>query len=168
MLAGAARLRGDPERASSALETIEELARDTVGELDRLLAPLRERRRRDSARPRVPADTRRAPRVVRPASRSGGRPAAAAGGHVDQAAYRILQEALTNAARHGSGTAHVDLGSATPCGADSHQPCRRRSRAAGGGHGLIGMRERAALTGGDARDRRGRGCFRVHAACRTR
>ena len=31
-------------------------------------------------------------------------------GPVDRAAYRILQEALTNAARHGAGSAEVTLG----------------------------------------------------------
>jgi signal transduction histidine kinase len=69
---------------------------------------------------------------------------------VDLAAYRIVQEALTNALRHSGGTrATVDVtygtrqveiavrddGAAT---AGGHEP----------GHGLIGMRERAALYGG--------------------
>ena len=33
----------------------------------------------------------------------------ALGAAVDQAAYRILQESLTNAARHGAGDTHVDV-----------------------------------------------------------
>ena len=82
----------------------------------------------------------------------------------DQAAYRILQEALTNAARHGSrqrplelrfGDAAVEL--------TRHQPRRPSAAAAGGGHGLIGMRERATLLGGSLDAERANGAFRVRA-----
>jgi signal transduction histidine kinase len=83
----------------------------------------------------------------------------------DQAAYRISQEALTNAARHGTGTADVVL----DFGADEldmtitnpvlgHNGC-----SGGGGHGLIGMRERAALLGGSLTVQRSNGTFNVHA-----
>jgi signal transduction histidine kinase len=69
--------------------------------------------------------------------------------NVDRGAYRILQEALTNAARHGAGEAEVrlrfepdalELSVANPL-ADA--PAGR-----GNGHGVIGMRERADLLGG--------------------
>jgi signal transduction histidine kinase len=72
---------------------------------------------------------------------------------VDLAAYRIVQESLTNAIRHaGPATAEVSL-----CyGADelriSVTDTGRGPAAAGagasGGHGLAGMRERAATVGG--------------------
>jgi signal transduction histidine kinase len=80
------------------------------------------------------------------------------------AAYRILQEALTNAARHGSGTADVrmsygpaavDIEVSNPVGA------RRRS---GGGLGIVGMRERAALLDGTLEAAAGEaGTFRLSA-----
>ncbi len=65
------------------------------------------------------------------------------------ALYRVLQEALTNAARHGGGAAAVELGT-SEIGLNlrvenslGHQPVRS-SR----GSGLIGMRERIVAAGG--------------------
>jgi signal transduction histidine kinase len=71
---------------------------------------------------------------------------------VDLAAYRIVQESLTNARRHAPGAAvEVELG----YGEDM---LRLRVRDDGpgpsggrGGHGLVGMRERAAAAGGSLR-----------------
>ena len=85
--------------------------------------------------------------------------------NVDRGAYRILQEALTNAARHGNGSAEVlvsfqpaalELTVINPIGV----PTNRQD---GAGHGVVGMRERADLLGGslDAAAQAGR--FRVHA-----
>jgi signal transduction histidine kinase len=69
----------------------------------------------------------------------------------DLAAYRIVQEALTNARRHAPG-ADVDV---ELCYADDALHLRVRDHGAGppasedlDGHGLLGMRERAALAGG--------------------
>jgi signal transduction histidine kinase len=69
----------------------------------------------------------------------------------DLAAYRIVQEALTNARRHAPG-ADVDV---ELCYADEALQLRVRDYGAGPpageaveGHGLLGMRERATLAGG--------------------
>ena len=72
---------------------------------------------------------------------------------MDLAAYRILQEALTNARRHAPGAA-VDV--ELRYQADT---VRLRVRDTGpgpaaggpGGHGVLGMRERAAMVGGTLR-----------------
>ncbi|GAA0327018.1 sensor histidine kinase [Actinoallomurus spadix] len=75
-------------------------------------------------------------------------------GGVGLSAYRILQESLSNAMRHAPGAAvRVDI---------AYEPDALRLRVhngpgnepdrvvrAGGGHGLVGMRERAAMLGGE-------------------
>src|SRR5204863_286547 len=68
---------------------------------------------------------------------------------VDRAAYRILQEALTNAARHGGGSAAVAIRFGPQVlELTVTNPLSGSSSAAGGGHGIVGMRERAGLLGG--------------------
>ncbi len=73
---------------------------------------------------------------------------------VELAAYRIVQEALTNSRRHAPGAAvDVELRYA-----DDALRVRVRDNGPGpapvppdGGHGLLGMRERAAAVGGELR-----------------
>src|SRR5262249_26262419 len=87
------------------------------------------------------------------------------GAAADQAAFRILQEALTNAARHGTGEARVDLAygdkwlelSVTNPVPAGHAPPSAR------GQGLVGMRERATLLGGTLDAGRVNGVFHVRA-----
>ncbi|MEN3615772.1 histidine kinase [Plantactinospora sp. ZYX-F-223] len=155
--AGAARLLHgrDPERTLRAIGTIEEVARDTVGEIDRMVRALR----RYDGDLRTPADLSAIDELVDRHRRMGltvevtmhgERPARVRG--ASQAAYRILEEALTNAARHGDGTAAVDLRYA----ADTIEISVSNGCRPGGaqrpdgteGHGIVGMRERAALLGG--------------------
>jgi signal transduction histidine kinase len=87
------------------------------------------------------------------------------GAAADQAAFRILQEALTNAARHGSGSARINLAfgdewlELTVTNPTSSEP----SPPLDGGHGLVGMRERATLLGGTLDAGRANGVFRVRA-----
>ncbi|TDB72500.1 sensor histidine kinase, partial [Actinomadura sp. KC216] len=74
---------------------------------------------------------------------------------VELAAYRIVQEALTNARRHAPGAAvDVDV-DYTPGALRVSVRDNGPGPAAGGagpaGHGLLGMRERAAAVGGDLR-----------------
>ncbi len=171
--AGAARLRHhqDPDRSLLALEAVEELARQTVEEIDHIVGTLREQVSADgvveappglasldtlmvhhvAAGLEVTLDVAGAPRPL--------------GGAADQAAYRILQESLTNAARHGAGSARIELafGDAAveltvtnPVLADGGPRAR-------GGRGLIGMRERATLVGGSLDAERANGAFRIRA-----
>jgi signal transduction histidine kinase len=75
---------------------------------------------------------------------------------VDLSAYRIVQEALSNAMRHAPGSqVSVRVAYLPDClvlevrNDGGHTAARPRD--AGGGHGIIGMRERAAMLGGSLR-----------------
>jgi len=83
----------------------------------------------------------------------------------DQAAYRILQEALTNAALHGDGPAQVvvDYGPSMLELAVTNRTVEPASVRDGGGHGLVGMRERAHLLGGSVEAGARDGRFRLRA-----
>jgi len=93
----------------------------------------------------------------------GDRPALPAG--VDLAAFRVVQEGLTNAIKHaGDARAYVTVrygaGDVTVEVADDGvgpDGEKRAPRAPGGGHGLVGMRERVALYGGELTTGRRRG-----------
>ena len=68
---------------------------------------------------------------------------------LDQAAYRILQESLTNAARYGDRTAEVRIGYGDQMLELTVSNGITDPAANGvGGHGILGMRERAELLGG--------------------
>ncbi len=88
----------------------------------------------------------------------------------DVSAYRILQEALTNVVRHAGPTRARILISYRPGGISLEvtdegrrepAPGPRPAGRAGTGHGLIGMRERAALFGGTLETGPHQGGFRV-------
>ncbi|MFE9257519.1 sensor histidine kinase [Streptomyces sp. NPDC006879] len=72
---------------------------------------------------------------------------------VELAAYRIVQEALTNALKHAApGLVRVRLAcveGSLEIGVDSPYGPRSGPRAPGSGAGLVGMRERVALLGGE-------------------
>jgi signal transduction histidine kinase len=176
--AGAARLlqAHDAAGTSVAIETIEEVARQTLGEIDQLVSSLREDVA-DGDAVETPSGLAALDTLVARHRANGldvivdivGSVESARGRTtlpttVDQAAYRILQESLTNAARHGSGGAHITLRYAdrhieitvtNPAGADGESI---RS-----GHGLVGMHERAGLLGGQLDVNRSNGTFRVRA-----
>lgn len=68
---------------------------------------------------------------------------------VDLVAYRLLQEALTNAHKHGAGTATVVVGYTQEALTLRVTNPIGRAGGSGGGHGLTGMRERAKAVGGE-------------------
>jgi DNA-binding NarL/FixJ family response regulator/signal transduction histidine kinase len=143
--AGAARLlhRSNPPGSREAIETIERVARDTIGDIDRLVRALRD----DDGD--IPADPGALNELVERHREGGlsitadlpGPPPPLPRG-VAWAAYRILQEALTNAARHGPGSAavavrfhhrrvEIDVSNPAPAEVESRPGSR-------GGHGIIG------------------------------
>lgn len=166
--AGGARLlqERDPGAVTTALSTIEDVARETIEEIDQLIHGLRTADE-DNAAPAVEPPTGLAslPNLVQLHHAAGvelemqveGSPRPLAPGP-DQAAYRILQESLTNAARHGSGPVTVriaygqrqlelTISNATTTGAGREATSAGRDGASAG-YGILGMRERAALLGG--------------------
>jgi signal transduction histidine kinase len=169
--AGAARVLSekDPDRARAAVETIEDVARETVGEIDRLVRGLREDGAEAAVHPPVGlaaldalVERHRSAGLDVTVSVSGGERTLAPA--VDQAAYRILQEALTNAGRHGGASARVEidygddalvLTVSNPVGEDAGDRAP--------GHGIVGMEERASLLGGRVEAARRGDTFRVRA-----
>ncbi|MFC5826106.1 histidine kinase [Nonomuraea insulae] len=164
--AGAARLRHDEAGALRSLEAIEELARHTAAELDQLVGSLRE----DDPEPATPLGLASLDTLIAHHAAAGLRvdldvtgPARPLGGTSDQAAYRILQQALANAARHGTGDARVGLDytgrefTLTVTNPVAGTPSRTN------GHGVIGMLERATLAGGGLDATRLESTYRLHA-----
>ncbi|MFF6887796.1 sensor histidine kinase [Streptomyces sp. NPDC012421] len=170
--AGAARAAGDPEFTDRALATIEETGRAALEDLERVLLLLRESGRRPAgAGPGLDEaarllDSARSSGAVVEAEISG--PVEELPGPVSREAYRMLQEALTNALRH-AGPVPV----AVRVAADDARlsllvtnplPDGRPPAVAGSGSGLRGIRERAALLGGEAKAGAADGEWRVTVA----
>jgi signal transduction histidine kinase len=157
--AGMGRLQAerDPETAREAFATIEEVARETVGDIDQMVRVLREDASL-SAEVEPPAGLASLEGLVQRHRAAGLDVTSSVHGErrplptaVDRGAYRIIQEALTNAARHGNGNARVqiDFGERElGVFVENVLVPGRPTRSASGGHGLVGMRERAALLGG--------------------
>jgi signal transduction histidine kinase len=146
----------DPEQARAALTAIRSVSRDALAELRSMLAALRQA---DEQAPTAPTPglarlpelcqlTRAAGIPVRTEVTGPARPLPTA---VDLAAYRIVQESLTNVARHaGSATATVRLGH-QPGGVSVEVLDDGRAGGIGGGgtgSGIAGMTERAIALGG--------------------
>ncbi|HVW17869.1 MAG TPA: sensor histidine kinase [Solirubrobacteraceae bacterium] len=165
----------DQRRTAETLETIEGSGREALGELRRLLGVLRARGpERLAPQPGLGA----VGELMDDARRAGQRVALSVEGEqvrlpvgLDLTAYRIVQEALTNARKHASGAAvrislRWDVAQLEIEVADDG-PARAAVEAANGhgtGHGLIGMRERVALYGGSlVAERSQAGGFRIRA-----
>jgi signal transduction histidine kinase len=152
---------GDPQRARRAMETVAETGRDALAEMRRLLGVLRPTQSSGDLLPQpgigaIPELVDRVRGAGLPIELSiHGRPSLLPAG-MELAAYRIVQEALTNTLKHsGPGaTASIALRycddglvvevdddgvGVPPAGEDST------------GQGLVGMRERAAMYGGTLR-----------------
>jgi signal transduction histidine kinase len=169
---GRLQVERDPASAHAAFATIEEVARETVGEIDQLVRVLRDDRPREAGDVEPPpgvaaleglVDRHRAAGLAVTASVRGDRRPLSPG--VDQGAYRIVQEALTNAARHGAGSAAVELafgGSALELTVTNPLGPGAATRGTNG-HGIAGMRERTALLGGSLEAGAHDGRFEVRA-----
>ncbi|NGO15568.1 sensor histidine kinase [Streptomyces sp. HC44] len=148
----------DRDTARTALETIDATGKEALEELRRMLMVLRAA---DDGAPAAPMPGLARLDEMTERIRTGGLPVAltvegtprplAPG--VELCAYRVVQEALTNVLKHAHGASaevrlryepHQVTVSVTDDG-EGVIPDRVR---AGGGHGLIGMRERAKLYGG--------------------
>src|SRR5918992_467242 len=155
----------DRPDTSKVLATIEETGRAALAEMRRLLGMLR---RSDDELALAPQPSLRYLDDLVEQVREAGMPVdlriegerRAIPPGIDLSAYRIVQEALTNALKH-AGPAHarvtvrygddeLDIEIADDgAGPDGEAPA--------GGHGLVGMRERVALFGGDLASGRRRG-----------
>jgi signal transduction histidine kinase len=163
-----------PDRARASLQAIEATGRGALVEMRRLLGVLRDH------------DLAGAPRAPQPRLAAlDDLVAQARAAHVDVtidvdaddlltdgvelAAYRIVQESLSNAIRHAPGSSvrvavrqadghlHVDVVNSNPSAVADPAP-------SSGGHGLIGMRERVSVFGGSLHTGpRPDGGFAVHA-----
>ena len=146
-----------PPAAAGALQAIKTASKDGLRELRAILTVLRQA---DESEPNQPQPSlARLDALVAGVTAAGlpttvvatGRPPRPLPPAVDLAAYRIVQESLTNAIRHaGPATATVHIGydqdtvSLRITDTGSRPPATARTD----GHGLIGMRERAASIGG--------------------
>ncbi|MEU3458892.1 sensor histidine kinase [Streptomyces sp. NPDC006733] len=146
-----------PEQARTALTTIKAASKEALGEVRQVLSTLRA----PGDAPRSPAPgLDRLPELAEQAAGAGLKVDLSTVGArfplppgADLAAFRIIQEALTNIVRHSaSRTARVRLGygpEGVELSVDDDGPSSPRAEpAVSGGNGLVGMRERAAALGG--------------------
>jgi len=152
-----------PDQATEALGIIETISRQSLGELRRIVAVLRQAEEPDGEELGPAPGLAALSELVSQIAAAGVRVEVCVDGEArplppteDLTAYRIAQEALTNVVRHsGAATANlwvryqpgaveiecVDLG--------GQHPRPPGAELANGGHGIVGMRERVALYGGE-------------------
>jgi len=145
-----------PEQARTALSAIKQASKEALVDVQSVLASLR---RPDEEAPRAPAPSiANIPELVRHAEATGlvveveqAAPSSLPS-NVEAAAYRIVQEALTNVVRHaGATTVSIRVcqqeGDLVVVVEDDGRGWPG-SAAAGGGNGIRGMHDRAAALGG--------------------
>jgi len=153
--------RTDPEKTVEVLAAIERVGRDSLTELRRMLGVLRSNGDSDSSTSPQPGLTDVADAVAHSVTVglptdlvvTGEERALPAG--VELAAYRIVQESLTNARKHAGQSAsaavhlHYDDDALTLEITDDGAGAMSSLAATGAGNGLIGMRERVEIYGGE-------------------
>jgi signal transduction histidine kinase len=157
----------DPEGASQAMHAVEKAGRQALDELRHLLGVLRPEADGEALGPQPGlADV---PRLVDQFRAAGLEVSLTMDGaqielpaRVDLSAYRIVQEALTNALKHAGPGARTEVRlhrDSRGVGIEVLDDGRGGSILTGSGHGIVGMRERALLLGGrlDAGPRPGGG-----------
>jgi signal transduction histidine kinase len=165
----------DPQKAKEALAAIELSSRHAVQELYRLLGFLRQAGDPDplTSQPglgqlaSLAAAMSETELTVEVRIEGEQRPLPAT---VDVSAYRIVQEALTNTLKHAGPEArarvqvHRNAEALTVEVLDDGSGQVGSGSRSGGGHGLVGMRERVAIYGGAlSAGRRNGGGFAIHA-----
>src|SRR5262249_25648782 len=145
-------LASDPASAAKAAELIEHTGREALGELRRLLGTVRVG---DDPAPEGVAGLERLAAQARAAGQpgqldvEGGESELSPG--LSMAVHRIVQEALTNAYKHAPGArtdVTLGVGARELALEVSNESAATGAGVPGGGHGLIGMRERALLYDG--------------------
>ncbi|HXL44153.1 MAG TPA: histidine kinase [Gaiellaceae bacterium] len=164
-------LATEPEEAQEAFDSIEATAVEALAEMRRLLGVLR---KGDEELALAPQPSLRHLGTLVAQVREAGLPVelsvegetTALPPGVDLSAYRIIQEALTNALKHaGPATARVLVRyGPEDLEVEVTDTGRRPTGGDGSGHGLVGMRERVTLFGGQLEaGRPGEGGFAVRA-----
>ncbi|MFC5212942.1 sensor histidine kinase [Streptomyces coerulescens] len=169
--AGPVVVRSDPARAEAAFDAIAGAGRDAMAQLRRILGVLKEPQGNGGAWRLPQPGVAELPGLVRQVGESAGlrvelrtsgtpRPLPQ---DTEVAAFRVVQEALTNTVKHArAGSATVELDWAEDELTLTVTDDGQGPGSGHGGHGLIGIRERAAACGGSARAGRGpEGGFRV-------
>jgi signal transduction histidine kinase len=165
--AGGARriLERDPARAIAAAELIERTGREALSEMRRLLGVLHPDEHADYA----PQPTLLELDTLVERARGAGVPVElrvdgerrALPPGLDLAAYRVVQEALTNVLKHGGGAPTevrvLYRADAVEVHISDRGDGALNTRLGGSGHGLVGMRERVRMYGGELQAGRRRG-----------
>jgi signal transduction histidine kinase len=171
-------LDSDVEQAREAVAEIARTGRRSMAEMRQILGALREADTTGEPLPRSPTPTLNDLGALAAKVDGAGLPVAihvrgvrgAVPAGIDLAAYRVVQEALTNCLKHSrAGCAEVTV-TYRPTGVelevldDGRQLVAVPDSGVHAGHGLTGMRERVAIYDGSLSVGRGpRGGFRVHA-----
>ena len=151
-------LKPDQEREREALLVVEQTGREALAEMRRLVGVLRRPEEAPALAPQPSLD--HVDKLVAQAKDAGlpvelhveGKPVPLSAG-IDLTAYRLVQEGLTNAVKH----ANAEHAEVLVRYSDGHVEItvsddgRGGGNGDGSGHGLVGMRERVSVYGGELR-----------------